>query len=83
MFRTATLTPGDVIDDKDISCLGDTYLSSFPSSASIGSPLKSSNFAPLAIARNTKTIIPSSANEPNADLAPPVQCPGAENCTIG
>jgi len=82
VVRAATLAPGDVITDKDISCLSDTYLSAVSSSASTRSPHKSSNFAPLPIARNTKTIIPSSANEPNADLAPPVQCPGAENCAL-
>jgi Nif-specific regulatory protein len=79
VIRSATLAPGDVIDDKDIICLGDTYLSSVPSNAS---PRRASNFKPLPIAPNTRAIAPSSANEPDSNSAPPSLCPGAENCTM-
>jgi Nif-specific regulatory protein len=82
VLRTATLAPGDVINDKDISCLNGTFLSSAPSSASRGRSSASSDFTPLPIAPNTRAIAPSSANEPDADLAPPAQCPGAESCTM-
>jgi Nif-specific regulatory protein len=82
VLRSATLASGDVIDDKDVSCLSDTYLSYVPSNPSPGLLGKSSNFTPLPIAPNTRALAPSSANEPNSNSAPPVLCPGAENCTM-
>ena len=82
VLRSATLTPGDVINDKDISCLSDTYLSPVPSNASPGLRGKSSNFTPLPIAPNARALVPSSAHEPNSNAPPPMLCPGAENCTM-
>ena len=82
VLRSATLARGDVIGDKDISCLSDTYLSPVPSNASPGLRGKSSNFTPMPIAPNARAIAPSSANAPNANSPPPVLCPGAENCTM-
>jgi Nif-specific regulatory protein len=78
VLRSATLTPGDVINDKDISCLSDTYLSPVPSNASPGLRGKSSNFMPP----NARALAPSSANEPNSNATSPMLCPGAENCTM-
>ena len=82
VLRSATLTPGDVINDKDISCLSDTYLSPVPSNASPGLRGKSSNFTPLPIAPDARALVPSSAHEPNSNAPPPMLCPGAENCTM-
>ena len=82
MLRTATLAPNDVISDKDISCLNDTYLSSAPSSASRGPQSGGVHFTPLPIAPKVVALAPSSGNKPNADFASSVLCPGAENCTI-
>ena len=82
VLRSATLTPGDVINDKDISCLSDTYLSPVPSNASPGLRGKSSNFTPLPIAPDARALAPSSANEPNSNATSPMLCPGAENCTM-
>ena len=82
VLRTATLAPSDVISEKDISCLNDTYLSSTPSSASRGPQSGGGHFTPLPIARKMVAIAPSPGNEPNADFASPALCPGAENCTI-
>lgn len=78
VLRSATLTPGDVINDKDISCLSDTYLSPVPSNASPGLRGKSSNFMPP----NARALAPSSANEPNSNATSPMLCPGAENCMM-
>ena len=78
VLRTATLARGDVISDIDISCLDAPELSSTPSSASAGRQ----SIPPLPLAPNTRAIASSSANEPNTGLAPPAQCPGAENCTM-
>ena len=75
VLRSATLTPGDVINDKDISCLSDTYLSPVPSNASPGLRGKSSNFMPP----NARALAPSSAN---SNATSPMLCPGAENCTM-
>jgi len=82
VLRSATLTPGDVINDKDISCLSDTYLSPVPSNASPGLRGKSSNFTPLPIAPDARALAPSSANEPNSNATSPMLCPGAENCMM-
>ena len=79
VLRTATLAPSDVISDKDISCLNDTYLSSTPSSASRGSESEGAHFTPLPIARKVVAIASSSENKANTDFA--ALCPGAENCT--
>jgi Nif-specific regulatory protein len=79
VLRTATLAPGDVISDKDISCLNDTSLSSIPSR---GSGSESAHFTPLPIAPEKTGSAPSSGRITEAEPAPPALCPGAENCTI-
>ena len=58
MLRTATLAPSDVISEKDISCLNDTYLSSTSSSASRGPQSGGGHFTPLPIARKMVAIAP-------------------------
>jgi len=81
VLRSATLTPGDVINDKDISCLSDTYLSPVPSNASPGlraSPLISRR----CHSAGCTSLAPSSANEPNSNATSPMLCPGAENCMM-
>ena len=82
VLRSATLTPGDVINDKDIFCLSDTYLSPVPSNAAPALRGKFSNFTPLPIAPNARAFAPSSANEPNSNAPPAMLCPGAENCRM-
>jgi Nif-specific regulatory protein len=82
VLRTATLAPGDVINDKDISCLNDTYLSPIPSNLPQGRGGVPIHFTPLPIAPKARAVAPSSAKEANADMASSIQCPGAENCTV-
>ncbi len=82
VLRTATLAPGDVINDKDISCLNDTYLSPIPTNLPQGRTGAPIRFTPLPIAPKARAVGPSSTSETGADTASPVQCPGAENCTM-
>ena len=86
VFRTATLARGEAIVDKDFSCRNDGCLSAVLWSGSHEAhapsplfkqqlPIVPSQKAPLAVEPRPPTL---SAAEPEN----PLNCPGAENCTI-
>ena len=86
VFRTATLARGEAIIDKDFSCRNDGCLSAVLWSGSHEAA------APSPLFKQQLPIVPSqkapvaaeprppapSAGEPEA----PINCPGAENCTV-
>jgi Nif-specific regulatory protein len=80
VYRTATLTRGDTIVDKDFSCRNDGCLSSVlwsrQEDASRVSPFRK----PLPIVSVPKPAPPPPPRVP--DVETPPSCPGAENCTV-
>jgi Nif-specific regulatory protein len=82
VLRTATLAPGEIISDRDLSCLNDTNLSPVPSSALQGRANSGPRFTPLPIAPNPRNLVPACAKEAGPSPAPGEPCPGAENCSM-
>lgn len=74
--RAATLAPGDVITDRDISRLDDPHPPARPWRGARGRSLKTATGA-----SSPRSAVPSATRD-RADPDPPAQCSGAENCAF-
>jgi len=86
VFRTATLARGEAIIDKDFSCRNDGCLSAVLWSGSHEAPSPSPLFKQqLPIVPSQKAPVAAEPRPPAPSAAEPdapMNCPGAENCTV-